>query len=323
MANSNNVSELSTTASSNSAIASISILGTGLVSTADDAFRTYGSFFAKWWNDIGGVNIVAGTSNAITITTPTLYAALKTGMLIGFKAGAANTTAATVNVDALGAAAIRRQGDTALQANDILSGGKYLLCYDSAYNSTGAWVLLNPSTSAADLGITIDALTGKTTPVDADEWVLSDSAASQVGKKVTGTNFKAYMKTYWDTLYQPLKTILTTLGNLANASGVLTNNGSGALSWVAAAATGQPIPASSTFAIGTLMLLNNSTGASTADGATIAGSALKMVSQQTTSWVAVANAGLTGTWTNVHGSTVVPGNPQAVNNCVGYFVRTA
>lgn len=47
----------------------------------------------------------------------------------------------------------------------------------------------------------VHALTGKTTPVDADEMLITDSAASFVGKKVTLTNFKAFMKTYFDTLY--------------------------------------------------------------------------------------------------------------------------
>lgn len=77
----------------------------------------------------------------------------------------------------------------------------------------------------------VHAATSKTTPVDADEIGLIDSAASNVLKKLTWVNLKATAKTYFDTLYQPLKTILTTLGNLSNASGYLNNNGSGTLSW--------------------------------------------------------------------------------------------
>jgi hypothetical protein len=71
----------------------------------------------------------------------------------------ANTGAATLNVTvptagALGAKAIRRQGDTALSANDMLANGIYLLRYSSTYNTTGAWVLLNDSggLTSADLG---------------------------------------------------------------------------------------------------------------------------------------------------------------------------
>lgn len=48
------------------------------------------------------------------------------------------------------------------------------------------------------------ALTGKTTPVDADQFLITDSAASNVGKSLTWANIKATLKTYFDTLYEPL-----------------------------------------------------------------------------------------------------------------------
>lgn len=48
---------------------------------------------------------------------------------------------------------------------------------------------------------TVHAATGKTTPVDADETLLVDSAASNVLKKLTWANLKATLKTYFDTLY--------------------------------------------------------------------------------------------------------------------------
>ena len=45
------------------------------------------------------------------------------------------------------------------------------------------------------------AATAKTTPVDADQLPLVDSAASNVLKKLTWANVKATLKTYFDTLY--------------------------------------------------------------------------------------------------------------------------
>lgn len=48
------------------------------------------------------------------------------------------------------------------------------------------------------------AATSKTTPVDADELPLVDSAASNVLKKVTWANLKATLKTYFDTIYAPI-----------------------------------------------------------------------------------------------------------------------
>ncbi len=47
----------------------------------------------------------------------------------------------------------------------------------------------------------VHAATSKATPVDADETLLVDSAASNVLKKLTWLNVKATLKTYFDTLY--------------------------------------------------------------------------------------------------------------------------
>lgn len=104
----------------------------------------------QFLNDIGGLGTVGGTADAITLTGT--IDALESGKVVAFKAGGTNTTAVTINVNSLGAKAIRRQGDTALSAGDLLSGGVYLLRYDTAYNSSaGAWVLLNPQYAATNL----------------------------------------------------------------------------------------------------------------------------------------------------------------------------
>jgi hypothetical protein len=53
-----------------------------------------------------------------------------------------------------------------------------------------------------DVAAAVHAASSKSTPVDADEFALIDSAASFVLKKLTWANFKAAVKTYFDTLYQ-------------------------------------------------------------------------------------------------------------------------
>jgi hypothetical protein len=73
-------------------------------------------------------------------------------------------------------------------------------------------------TDAANVGASIHGATAKTTPVDADAFPLIDSAASNVLKKVTGTNLKAFLKTYFDTIYQAVGTYLT-----ASSTATLTN----------------------------------------------------------------------------------------------------
>lgn len=55
--------------------------------------------------------------------------------------------------------------------------------------------------TATSIGVIAAALTEKTTPVDADTIPLTDSAATNVLKKVTWANIKSVLKTYFDTLY--------------------------------------------------------------------------------------------------------------------------
>jgi hypothetical protein len=50
----------------------------------------------------------------------------------------------------------------------------------------------------------IVALTGKTTPIDADVFLLEDTADTNTKKKTTWANIKATLKTYFDTLYQEI-----------------------------------------------------------------------------------------------------------------------
>jgi hypothetical protein len=141
-----NVALWNTVAASNSDIDGNNVTGSGQVSTADNSFRSIMSQVAKFYADLGGVNTVGGTGDVITITTSSVFTALATGLVLAFKAGAANTTDATVNVDGLGAKAIRKftTAEAALVANDIIAGGKYLLVYDAAANAAaGAWIALN------------------------------------------------------------------------------------------------------------------------------------------------------------------------------------
>jgi hypothetical protein len=85
----------------------------------------------------------------------------------------------------------------------------------TAFNSVYQAIL-----TAANFGDFIIALTSKTTPVDADSIVISDSAATDDAKKVSLTNFKAYLKTYNDTLYAKVPTSGTgTVIDLSNTMG--------------------------------------------------------------------------------------------------------
>jgi hypothetical protein len=148
----NTIADLDTTAANNTDVLGGSTAGTALVNTFDNRLRDAFALLARFYADLGGVVTVGGTADAITITTASTYQALENGLILAFKASGANTGAATVNVDGLGAKAIRHKGDTALGANAMLENGRYLIQYDTAYNSaSGAWVLLNPEATGTDL----------------------------------------------------------------------------------------------------------------------------------------------------------------------------
>lgn len=119
----------------------------------NDSARAMGRDLAKWRDDLNSTITSGGSSNAYTITSNGSYGSLANGFQLSFKASFSNTGAATLNVDSLGAKAVRKftaAGEAALAANDIVSGGYYWVQYNTAANSAaGAWVLLNPSIQGA------------------------------------------------------------------------------------------------------------------------------------------------------------------------------
>lgn len=85
---------------------------------------------------------------------------------------------------------------TALQTARTIDG--------QSFDGTANITVIAPGTHAAS---------SKATPVDADELPLVDSAASNVLKRLTWANLKATLKSYFDTLYQPLAAALTALSS--------------------------------------------------------------------------------------------------------------
>lgn len=138
----------STTPGTNASLNSISILGTGLLSTADDSFRNSIALAAKFYSDITAQDTVGGTGDTISVTTPTLYTAYAPVRLL-FTASAANTTATTLNLDGLGAKAVRKISggtDVALIAGDIPAGARVDVVYSAAANSAaGGWIIIGSS----------------------------------------------------------------------------------------------------------------------------------------------------------------------------------
>lgn len=141
----NTIADLDTTAANNTDVLGQSTAGSATANTIDTIFQNTLGLVARAYGDIGGLGTIGGTADAITVTSLSTYQALESGLIITIKAGSANTGAATLNLDSLGVKKIRRKGDTALSANDIIANGRYILEYDAAYDTAaGAWVLMNP-----------------------------------------------------------------------------------------------------------------------------------------------------------------------------------
>lgn len=115
-------------------------------STVNNSARQMMGRAAEILDDLGAVTSTTNLSNAYSLTANSSFTALADGLIVGFKASATNTGAATLDVNALGSKAIRRIGasaDVALATGTIVSGQKYLAIYDSAANAAaGAWMLL-------------------------------------------------------------------------------------------------------------------------------------------------------------------------------------
>ena len=125
---------------------------------------------------------------------------------------ATNVAAATAVMDADFAAAdevmvgtgVGTHGQITLAASEFLA--KKAAGAAMNVSATEARTILNVEdnadvTDAVNVASSINGVAAKATPVNADEIGLVDSAAANVLKKLTWTNVKATLKTYFDTLY--------------------------------------------------------------------------------------------------------------------------
>ena len=74
---------------------------------------------ARWFFDTNGSLSAAGTTNTYTLTTNAGFSATAEHSLLVFKIPVKNTGASTLNVDGLGAKAIRKNNNQALDENDL------------------------------------------------------------------------------------------------------------------------------------------------------------------------------------------------------------
>ena len=89
--------------------------------------------------------------------------------------------------------------------------------------TSGVEAFGSPAVTAANLGSRLAALTAKTTPVDADQLVIADSADSSAGKKLTWADVKATIKSEYPLTIDPV-TYIAANYYVAHIGGTLTTS---------------------------------------------------------------------------------------------------
>lgn len=102
-----------------------------LPSTVNNGARALEGIVARWHKDTNGSLVATGSSNAYAVAANRTISAYYDGLRMAFEANHANTGAATLNVDSVGAKAIRKNGNAALVTGDIISGQKVDVIFDA------------------------------------------------------------------------------------------------------------------------------------------------------------------------------------------------
>lgn len=111
-------------------------------SSVNDSARAMMASTAAFRDDISGAIVTGGTSSAYTVTSYQVFDTLAhlNGKVIAFTPHTSNAEAPTLNVDGLGAKAIRRAADLGIYAGTLVAGTPYAVTYNS---SDGVFYLNN------------------------------------------------------------------------------------------------------------------------------------------------------------------------------------
>jgi len=147
--------DYSSTAASNTTVGGVSVAEGMTPGSVNNAMRAMMADSRKWQLDWSGVT-TAGSSNAYTMTCNQGIAAYADGMRFSFRADRNNTGAATLNIDARGAKALRKVVGgalTALIADDIVAKA----IYDVVFITADDVFVIVGSMSLTALGLTATA----------------------------------------------------------------------------------------------------------------------------------------------------------------------
>jgi hypothetical protein len=109
-------------------------------STVNDSARAMMAAAAKYRDDVAGTIATGGTSTAYTLTSNQGFDSLAnmSGKMVAFIPHATNGATVTLNVDGVGAKALRSAPSVELPAGVLIQGTPYCAVYN---NSTTEWIL--------------------------------------------------------------------------------------------------------------------------------------------------------------------------------------
>jgi hypothetical protein len=113
-----------TTPTANIPMGTFKFTGLGAGSSATDSAN-----LSQVQSSVGSFLTAAGTDTITASVSPSL-SAYAVGQTFKFIAAATNTGAVTINISALGAKSIVKNGATALSAGELVSGSMYQIVYD-------------------------------------------------------------------------------------------------------------------------------------------------------------------------------------------------
>lgn len=123
--------DYSVTAGSNNAASPNGMSEGAAPSTLNDSWREGIARLKRWYVDTNCTTSSAGSANAYTLAAAATVTAYAQGQVYCFKSNFANTGAATLNVDSVGAKAIKKLQDQDLVSGDIESGQIVMVAYNS------------------------------------------------------------------------------------------------------------------------------------------------------------------------------------------------
>ena len=129
-----------------------------------------------------------GVTNAYIVTLSPIPAALTAGLPVRVKIANTNTGASTLNVNGLGAVAVKRPGGTALQAGDLVAGQVATLTYDGASFQLPTIPAANPTTVAGGFKNLIGKYLSATTAAWAADELVVETALGGTPYKLASYN---------------------------------------------------------------------------------------------------------------------------------------